>query len=273
MNKKLVISISVVIILIIAIIFLLARKGSGTTLGFKGRISPQAASLIAQANGFEADKDFVQAKLIYQKLIADFPSSRDLAGWQKKIDSLNVGAIASPNQVEGWSVAYEIKPGDSLFKIAKKFNTTVELIRKCNNFASDRIVPGQKIKVVNMPFKIFVDKSQNILLLKSNDEVIKTYIVSTGKNNSSPVGTFKITTKLENPTWFKAGAVIPADSPENILGSRWMGFDLAGYGIHGTTEPNNLGKQVTQGCVRMANSDVEELYMIVPAGTEVTIVD
>jgi lipoprotein-anchoring transpeptidase ErfK/SrfK len=52
-----------------------------------------------------------------------------------------------------------------------------------------------------------------------------------------------------------------------------MGFNLAGYGIHGTVEPQNLGKQVTQGCVRMSNPQVEELYAIVPQGTEVTIID
>jgi lipoprotein-anchoring transpeptidase ErfK/SrfK len=76
-----------------------------------------------------------------------------------------------------------------------------------------------------------------------------------------------------NPTWYKQGAVIPAGSPENILGTRWMGFDLPAYGIHGTTEPQSLGKQVTQGCVRMSNADVEQLFIIVPIGTEVTIVD
>ena len=137
----------------------------------------------------------------------------------------------------------------------------------------DKIMPGRKIKVWNASFNVHIDKSQNVLILKTDEEVIKTYVVSTGSNNSTPVGNFKITTKLINPTWFKAGAVVPAGSSENILGSRWLGFDLVGYGIHGTTEPQNLGKQVTQGCVRMSNPDVEELYTIVPAGTEVTIVD
>jgi lipoprotein-anchoring transpeptidase ErfK/SrfK len=124
-----------------------------------------------------------------------------------------------------------------------------------------------------MPFSILVDKSQNILILKSNEEVIKTYIVSTGANNSTPTGTFKIINKIPHPTWFKAGAVVPAGTPDNILGTRWLGFDLPGYGIHGTTEPQSLGQQVTQGCVRMANLEVEELYTIIPVGTEVTIID
>lgn len=171
------------------------------------------------------------------------------------------------------SITYQIRPGDTLNKIAREHKTTVELIMKSNHINDSLIVPGRKLKIWNAPFSILVDKSQNTLLLKSDEEVIKTYIVSTGKNNCTPAGTFKITNKLLNPTWFKSGAILPPGSAENVLGTRWMGFDLAGYGIHGTTEPKELGKQVTQGCVRLSNSDVEELYSIVPPGTEVTIVD
>ena len=52
-----------------------------------------------------------------------------------------------------------------------------------------------------------------------------------------------------------------------------MGLDLPHYGIHGTIDPTSLGKQVTAGCVRMKNEEVEELYKIVPTGTQVTITD
>lgn len=93
------------------------------------------------------------------------------------------------------------------------------------------------------------------------------------KNSCTPVGKFKIVNKLPNPTWFKSGAIVPPQSAENVLGTRWMGFDLAGYGIHGTIEPKDLGKQVTQGCVRLSNADVEEIYSIIPVGTEVTIIE
>jgi len=52
-----------------------------------------------------------------------------------------------------------------------------------------------------------------------------------------------------------------------------MGFDLESYGIHGTNKPEELGLQITLGCVRMRNGDVEEVFDIVPTGTEVLIVD
>ena len=52
-----------------------------------------------------------------------------------------------------------------------------------------------------------------------------------------------------------------------------MGIEEEGYGIHGSVDPDAIGSQVTAGCVRMLKQDVEELYAIVPVGTEVTIVD
>lgn len=231
-----------------------------------------ARLLFNQARLLEAKGSLLEAKLLYQKLVNDFPESAGVTDWQKKTEELNIKLLFSP-VLTPKSIIYEIRPGDTLNKIAREHKTTTELIMKSNGINDALIIPGRKIKVWTAPFNILVDKSQNILLLKNNEEVIKTYIVSTGKNNCTPVGTFKIVNKLPNPTWFKAGAVVPAQSPENVLGTRWMGFDLAGYGIHGTTEPKELGKQVTQGCVRLSNADVEELYSIVPVGTEVTAIE
>ena len=231
-----------------------------------------ASELFNQAIGLEAQGEWLAAKKDLQKLIEEFPNFRQILDAQRKLEDLNIKIIFSSLQ-NSQTTLYEVKPGDSLNKISKAFNTTVELIKKSNNLASERIIPGQKLRIWEGKFSIFVDKSQNILVLKSADEIIKTYRVATGNNNSTPVGTFKITSKLINPTWFKAGAVIAPESPENVLGSRWMGFDLPSYGIHGTIEPESIGKQITEGCVRMTNRDVEELFALVPMGTEVTIVD
>jgi len=54
-----------------------------------------------------------------------------------------------------------------------------------------------------------------------------------------------------------------------------MGFEppYSEYGIHGTTDPKSIGKNITQGCIRMSNSDIEELYAIVPIGSEITIIE
>jgi lipoprotein-anchoring transpeptidase ErfK/SrfK len=171
------------------------------------------------------------------------------------------------------AVTYEIKAGDTLGAISKKHGVTIDLIKRINGLTSDKIRPGKKLKIPTYTFSVVVDKSQNTLILKGDEEVLKTYAVSTGENNSTPAGVFKVTDRLVNPTWYKEGEVIPYGSPGHILGTRWLGFDKEGYGIHGTTEPEKLGQQVTSGCVRLRNEDVEELFVFARSGTEVTIVD
>lgn len=281
MSKRILIVILIIIVTAVLFIFLGVKKtgpvkiptglyGAGGAGVPANRMSSR--SLLNQARQFEAKGSLLEEKSVYQKLVNDFPESPDVAVWQKKLEDINIKLLFS-SVITPKSITYQIRPGDTLNKIAREHKTTAELIMKSNHISDSLIVPGRKLKIWNAPFSILVDKSQNTLLLKSDEEVVKTYVVSTGKNNCTPVGTFKITNKLLNPTWFKSGAILPPGSAENVLGTRWMGFDLAGYGIHGTTEPKELGKQVTQGCVRLSNSDVEELYSIVPPGTEVTIVD
>ncbi|MCM8780527.1 MAG: L,D-transpeptidase family protein [Candidatus Omnitrophica bacterium] len=272
MNRKnlLIIILFILAVLVIILGTSLTRKTAKIDQKKESPIS--ISGFVNQAKELEAKADFIGAKSIYQRLISEFPSSPEVINWQKDIENLNIKLLFSPT-LTPHSVYYQIKPGDTLYKIAKKFKTTVDLIMKSNGLSSNKIIPGRKIKVWIAPFNIVIDKSQNTLILKAQEEVIKTYTVATGVNNSTPTGTFKIKDKLLNPTWFKVGAVVPPDSPENILGSRWLGFDLPGYGIHGTTEPQSLGKQTTKGCVRMSNSDIEELYTIIPEGTEVTIID
>jgi LysM repeat protein len=260
-NRRLILIAGGAFLLSVLLIFALVNiakkiKPLGASRG--SRVS--SANLLSQAKEQIAKNDLLQAKALYQRLISEFSSSNEIMSWQKDLEGINISLLFS-SQVIPKSALYEVKPGDNLIKIAKLFGTTVDLIKKSNNIANNIILPGKKLRVWTVPFNIFVDKSQNTLILKSQDEIIKTYIASTGLNNSTPAGVYK------------AGAVVSSGSPENVLGTRWMGFDLPGYGIHGTTDPQSLGKQATQGCVRLSNSEVEELYTIVPVGTEVTIVD
>lgn len=272
MKKSWLLVLGVIFICLAVLIVLNLKKGKVSLETIPGKVD-SLSGLMTQAKELEAGGNLLEAKNIYQKLINEFSSSGEIMRWQKKVEDLNIKLLFSPT-ITPKSLLYEIKPQDTLNKIAQEFKTTVELLMKSNNLTDTKILPGRKIKVWIAPFTILVDKSQNSLLLKTKDEeIIKIYVVATGVNSSTPVGNFKIVNKLTHPTWFKAGAVVAPGSPQNILGSRWLGLDLPGYGIHGTTEPQSLGKQITQGCVRMSNPDVEELYTIVPVGTEVTIVD
>lgn len=221
---------------------------------------------------YEAQRQLIEARAMYRLLLERFPDSPLVGEAQAHLGAVNVALLFSPVITET-DLEYDVKPGDTLGKIAALHHTTVELVKRANELTSDLIRPKQTLKVPTSNFRVVVDKSQNQLLLTADDQFFKTYPVATGAENSTPVGTFTIVNKVPNPVWYRQGAVVPPDSPKNILGTRWMGLSQEGYGIHGSVDPEGIGQQVTAGCVRMHNTDVEELFAIVPTGTEVTIVE
>lgn len=123
------------------------------------------------------------------------------------------------------------------------------------------------------PYKIEVNKATNKLTLYKNGRVYKQYPVATGRTPSlTPEGTFPIVVKFVKPGW----KGIPGGLPNNPLGERWLGISVKGdngrtYGIHGTNQPSSIGRYVSNGCIRMYNKDVIELYKLVPTGTYVHI--
>lgn len=80
-----------------------------------------------------------------------------------------------------------------------------------------------------------------------------------------------------NPDWYAPeGRVYHYGEPENILGTRWLGFKEAdgrrGFGIHGTSDPASVGTDASNGCIRMNNADVEEVFSMLMPDDVVTIV-
>ena len=170
------------------------------------------------------------------------------------------------------TVYYRVKPGDTLGKIAKAYGTTVELIKKKNSLKNNKIKDDQYLLLLAKPFQMHIIKHLNQLKLEFNGRLIKVYPISTGKaQTTTPLGQFEIRSRYPNPIWFHHGDIVPAGSPKNFLGTRWLGFNIPQYGIHGTIYPELIGQSVSGGCVRMKNQDIEELYAIIPIGTKVSI--
>jgi lipoprotein-anchoring transpeptidase ErfK/SrfK len=109
------------------------------------------------------------------------------------------------------------------------------------------------------------------LALFENGAVVRIYRVAVGKTATpSPVGEFKIVNRVTNPAYYHKGQVIGAGKA-NPVGSRWMGLSAKGYGIHGTNQPNSIGKAASTGCIRVGKTDLEELFALVDVGDAVQI--
>lgn len=174
--------------------------------------------------------------------------------------------------------SYVIQPGDSLDKIARKNKTTIELIRRLNHIEGNLIYAGTTIQLPAAPFVIRVDKSEKTLDLMMNGKLFKRYAVGLGRYGKTPLGTFKTVVHQTNPDWSPpSGGIIPFGDPRNVLGTRWISIqdearpDIRGFGIHGTSQRDSIGGETSNGCIRMLNEDVEELFMLIPRGTEVII--
>lgn len=66
--------------------------------------------------------------------------------------------------------------------------------------------------------------------------------------------------------------IIPA-GPKNPVGVAWIGLDKEGYGIHGTPNPEQVGRTESHGCFRLANWNAAYLLRLVTIGTPVYVVE
>ena len=176
--------------------------------------------------------------------------------------------------------------------LAEKFHIDPGLLTRLNPKASLETA-GTKIMVPNVAkkpseakvTKVVVNKSQRtVRALGGDGKLIGFYPASVGsEERPAPSGTLPIRSVVENPTYHYAPklnfkgvkAKKPFDiaaGPNNPVGSTWI--DLGdGYGIHGTPEPQKIGKTESHGCVRLTNWDAQALAKMVHKGIKVDFID
>ncbi len=141
--------------------------------------------------------------------------------------------------------------------------------------APKRLRSGSTIKIVKGPFFAVVSKSKFRMDIffgapgGPGSMYVTSFGVGLGKNDSTPTGTWQVQSgnKILHPRYYSPNnaGVIDADDPKNPLGGYWIGLegldgqavDQHSYGIHGTIDPDSIGKQASLGCIRMGHDDIE----------------
>ncbi|MBY9082465.1 L,D-transpeptidase [Paenibacillus sp. HN-1] len=121
---------------------------------------------------------------------------------------------------------------------------------------------GKEVPFLSSPMTILVDKQKHRLAVASGGVILRSYEVGLG-GGKTPVGDFIISIKVVNPNGHDNGE----------FGSRGMQLSDTNYAIHGTNEPDSIGKDESLGCIRMKREDIEELFNLVPKGTPVHIAE
>lgn len=252
-----------------------------------GEAGRRAASLIVTGKQALERGDTLAARSYLSEAFRLGVSETERTLLQAELTRLGNETIFSSRIVAGdpFVERYVIQPGDALVKIAKAHRVTVELLAAINGIKdSNKIRAGQTVKVVNGPFHAVVDKSDFSLDIYLGETFVKHFRVGLGLDGSTPTGVWRVANKLKNPTFYppRGGKVIAADDPSNPLGERWIGLKgVSGaavgqlrYGVHGTVEPDSIGKDVSMGCIRMYNEDVESVYSyLVESESTVTVRD
>jgi lipoprotein-anchoring transpeptidase ErfK/SrfK len=126
---------------------------------------------------------------------------------------------------------------------------------------------------------IVITRSSNTLRLYNGPSLVRTFSVATGQAiYPTPAGLWQIVDMQRNPWWYppvqdewaKGLKPVPP-GPSNPLGTRWMGLNAPGVGIHGTDAPASIGYSASHGCIRMQVPDAEWLFENVHVGTPVVI--
>lgn len=158
----------------------------------------------------------------------------------------------SPTEDGGWlfaSVEISLNPNSDLSSAVK------DAVKP--NIPYDKDIPF-------VPLSIIIDMKNHILSVMSGTQIIREYPVALGKDGATPEGDFYISKKVMNPD-----KIVPKS--DNVYGTRAMELSNKKYAIHGTNTPTSIGQDVSAGCIRLDNSDMEDLYAIIPLNTAVNI--
>lgn len=183
---------------------------------------------------------------------------------------------------------------DSAEMIAAESGDSVVTARELlSSLAGDSLVRDSAI--LDAGFRLAVSLGKNRLYVLDGESVVREIVVATGKNKTvrfgerqyefrTPAGVHEVLKKDVNPIWIapdwhwhEQGLAVPEEAA-SIKGRRVKGvlgkFRLRlgdGLGIHGTNEPESLGKRATHGCVRVGEKDLAFLFAATDTGTRVYI--
>jgi len=271
-----------------------ARFSPGVIDGHHGENLRNALKAFEAAHDLKADGNLDQES--WAKL-NETSSDPALIEYTIKDEDVKGPFVSIPEKLEDQAKLDHLGYSSAEELLAEKFHMDGDLLKALNPGKSfDKA--GTSIIVANVEAKpsdsekvkkaakIEVVKNEHILrVLDKDGSVVATYPASIGSEEKpAPSGSVKVRTVAPNPNYtynpdyaFKGVKTKEKfeikPGPNNPVGSTWIDLSVESYGIHGTTEPEKVGKAYSHGCVRLTNWDVEALSKMVEKGTPVDFID
>lgn len=253
-------------------------------------VSPPTASradvqalLKAAESEFERG-NLIEARTLFNRVINDERAAEtDRALARARAAAINEDLIFSPKVYAGEAntLSHRLARGELLSTLVSSMGLAVHpnFLARINRLPSpDKVFEGQTLKLVRGPFHVEVRKRDfrmDVFVGDPEDRGSWTYIrsfpVGLGEADSTPVGKFRVKrgSKTVNPAWTNplTNERFGRDDPKNPIGDYWIGIEgigddarYVGFGIHGTIEPESIGKMKSMGCVRLRDGDIELVF-------------
>lgn len=183
-------------------------------------------------------------------------------------------------RLEELATTHVVQPGESLKRIARRYHVTEQLLARLNGLSDlHKIQAGARLKVIEGPFRAVIDKSAFRMDIFHGERLAASFRVGMGVNDGTPTGAWRVFNKLVNPEWTnpQTRQRYAADDPKNPIGEHWLGLEgisgaavgQIGFGIHGTIEPETIGKNASLGCIRLLPEDVATVFEYLVEGDSI----
>jgi lipoprotein-anchoring transpeptidase ErfK/SrfK len=209
--------------------------------------------------------------------VADFASMIAKRTYVAPVDA-SIGITPSQEDI----TMVHAQPGAKLDAARAKSAIQTALAAGRTHVALHTATVQPKVTDDGLGHTIVVRLTENRLYLYDGFSVVRSFSVATAKPGfTTPTGVWRIYDKKKNPTWYNPaqdgwGADLPAvipGGPGNPMGPRAIYITAPGLiRIHGTTDDASIGRYASHGCIRMHNTEVEQLYPQVDVGDHVVIV-
>jgi lipoprotein-anchoring transpeptidase ErfK/SrfK len=249
---------------------------------------------LASATQKQQTGDNVAARdMLNASLLSGTLSEQQADSVRHQMAAINQALVFSNERsaTDPWSASYTVQSGERLSSIANRNNVTWQLLSRINHVDPRRLRAGATIKTLKGPFYAVVTKSRfrmDIYLGAPGGPgsmYVTSFMVGLGKDDSTPTGTWQVQSgnKILHPRYYspRGEAPIDADDPKNPLGGYWIGLegidgaavDKHSYGVHGTIEPDSIGKQASLGCIRLGHDDISLTFDMMVEGKSKIVVN